>query len=274
MSKPSASRSRAFTEGEERAGRAVCVLGETLRGKLFGGESPLGSQIRLKQLSCEVIGLLDPKGQGAFGTDQDDLVVLPLRTAQRRLLGTTEVAGIQIAAVSAAGVARAQQAIERLLRERRGIAAGEEDDFQVLDTRQIADTLSSTIRLMTSLLGAVAAVSLLVGGIGIMNVLLVSVTERTREIGIRLAIGALEREVLLQFLVEAAVLSTFGGLVGIVLAASASYGLATLLELPFLLSTQVVVGSFVFSAAIGIVFGYLPARRAARRDPIEALRHE
>jgi putative ABC transport system permease protein len=164
--------------------------------------------------------------------------------------------------------------VKALMRERRKLAESEEDNFNVLDTKQIAETLSGTIKLMTTLLGAVAAVSLLVGGIGIMNIMLVSVTERTREIGIRLAIGALEREVLLQFLIEAAVLSSLGGVVGIVLATGASMALASVMEVPYLFNLQINVMSFLFSAAIGVIFGYFPARRAARLDPIEALRHE
>ena len=265
---------REFAEGELRAGRAVCVLGDKVKRELFGSQNPVGAEIRVKDFSCSVIGLLAPKGQGAMGNDQDDLVVMPLRTVQRRLTGSTDLGSVMVSAREAEGTARVKAQLESLMRERRKIGPGQNDDFNVMDTKQLADTLSGTIRTMTTLLGAVAAVSLLVGGIGIMNIMLVSVTERTREIGIRLAIGALEREVLLQFLIEAVVLSAFGGLVGIVLATLASVGLASLMGLPYSFDPQINLLAFGFAAAIGVVFGYFPARRAARLDPIEALRHE
>jgi putative ABC transport system permease protein len=202
------------------------------------------------------------------------VVVLPLRTFQRRVSGNDDVAVIIVSVEDAGSVAQAQREIEDLLRQRRRISANEEDDFNVFDTRQIADTLTSATRVLTLLLSAVAAVSLLVGGIGIMNIMLVSVTERTREVGIRLAIGALEREVLTQFLVEAVVLSSFGGLAGIVLALVVSTAVTAAMEIPLVLDLSVVVLAFLFAAAVGILFGYFPARRAARLDPIEALRRE
>ncbi|RCX32054.1 ABC transporter permease [Thioalbus denitrificans] len=265
---------REFTPSELRAGKAACVIGATVRKELFGTRSPVGSKIRLKQFSCEIIGLLRSKGQSAMGMDQDDVIVIPLRTFQRRISGKTEVSSILVSVRDGASTEKVQADITRLLRERRHIAANEDDDFNVLDTKQIAETLTGTTRVLTMLLGAVAAVSLLVGGIGIMNIMLVSVTERTREIGIRLAIGALEREVLLQFLVEAVVLSSLGGVVGVVLAVSASMVLADLMQVPFILDPAITLLAFLFSAAVGVVFGYFPARRAARLDPIEALRHE
>jgi putative ABC transport system permease protein len=221
-----------------------------------------------------VIGLLTAKGQSAMGSDQDDTVVMPLRTVQRRLSGSPDISRLMVSVKSGASIDAAKAQLVLLMRERRNIAESEEDDFRVMDTRQIAETLTSTTRILTMLLGAVAAVSLLVGGIGIMNIMLVSVTERTREIGVRLAIGALEREVLLQFLVEAAVLSSFGGVVGIALALIASIGLASVLQVPFVFSAWIVALAFVFSTAVGLVFGYFPAKKAARLDPIEALRHE
>jgi putative ABC transport system permease protein len=265
---------REFTDSELRAGKAVCIIGDTVRQQLFGGQDPLGSKIRLNKLSCEVIGLLASKGQTAMGSDQDDLVLVPLRTFWRRIAGNQDIDRIQVSAREGASTERVQRDIERLLRERRRISPGEDDDFSVRDMKEITETLTGTTQVLTTLLGAVAAVSLLVGGIGIMNIMLVSVTERTREIGIRLAIGALAREVLMQFLVEAVVLSSFGGLIGVMLAIAVSIGLAAMLQLPFVFSWSIVLVAFLFSAAVGVVFGYAPARKAARLDPIDALRYE
>ena len=265
---------RSFSETEERAGKAVCVIGETVREKLFGGQNPVGSEIRIKQFSCEVIGLLRSKGQSAMGSDQDDTVVMPLRTVQRRLSGTQDVNRLTVSVREGASIDAAKEQLNLLLRERRNIGDNEEDDFRVMDTRQIAETLTSTTRILTMLLGAVAAVRLLVGGIGIMNIMLVSVTERTREIGIRLAIGALEREVLLQFLIEAVVLASLGGIIGIALATTASIALAGLMSIPYLFDPGINLLSCLFSAAIGVIFGFFPARRAASLNPIDALRHE
>ena len=265
---------REFSNDEMRGGAAVCLIGETVRRELFGTQAALGAQLRVKQISCEIIGLLASKGQGAFGNDQDDVVLVPLKTLQRRITGNIRVNTLLVSMQDGSDATRVTAGITQLLRERRKLASTDEDNFNVLDTKQLADTLSGTTKVMTMLLGAVAAVSLLVGGIGIMNIMLVSVTERTREIGLRLAIGALEREVLLQFLIEAVVLAALGGLVGIVLATAASIGLAALMEVPYTFNLAVNVLSFVFSAVIGVVFGYFPARRAARLDPIEALRHE
>jgi len=265
---------RIFNEAEERAGAAVCVIGETVRKELFGGLDAVGQQVRVKQFSCEVIGLLASKGQSTMGNDQDDLVVMPLRTLQRRLTGSVDVGSLMISVRDGASIDAAKSEVIWLMRERRHIDPGDNDDFSVMDTRQIAETLSGTTRVLTGLLGAVAAVSLLVGGIGIMNIMLVSVTERTREIGIRLAIGAREGEVLLQFLIEAVALSSLGGMVGIVLATLASIAGTALMKVPYLFDPVINLLSFGFSAAIGVIFGYVPARRAARLDPIEALRHE
>jgi len=265
---------RTFTVSELRAGKAVCVIGETVRKELFGGQDPLGSKLRLKNFSCEVVGLLEAKGQGAMGRDQDDTIIVPLRTFQRRVAGNQDVTMIHVSVRDSAAIEAAKSAIEQLLRERRHLPATEENDFSVLDTRQITQMLTSTTQVLTALLGAVAAVSLLVGGIGIMNIMLVSVTERTREIGIRLAIGALEREVLLQFLVEAVALSSLGGVIGIILALLASVGLSNVLQVPFVFNPGIVILAFLFSAAVGVIFGYFPAQKAARLDPIDALRHE
>ncbi len=268
------SRGRIFTDSELRAGKAVCVIGATVVKELFGAQDPLGNKLRLKNVSCEVIGQLEGKGQSVMGRDQDDLVILPLRTFQRRVAGNRDVSLIQIAVRDEGAIDRVKSAIERLMRERRHLASNEENDFSVMDTRQIAQTLTGTTRILTLLLSAVAAVSLLVGGIGIMNIMLVSVTERTREIGIRLAIGAYERDVLTQFLVEAMVLASFGGLFGVLLALAASAVLAQVLQVPLVFNPGVMVLAFLFSGAVGVIFGYVPARRAARLDPIEALRHE
>ncbi|MDO8876189.1 MAG: ABC transporter permease [Pseudolabrys sp.] len=265
---------RLFLDGEIRSGRAACIIGETVRDKMFGGTDPLGRNIRVSNVSCEVIGVLESKGQSSFGTDQDDIVLMPLRTVQRRLVGNTDISRIIVSAKDDVATEKVQADIEWMLRERRNIAPGKEDDFSVRDMKQIAQTTAGTTTMLTALLGAVAAVSLLVGGIGIMNIMLVSVTERTREIGIRLAIGALERQVLAQFLVEAMVLSLFGGLVGILLGLGLAWAATGALRVPFNVDGQIVLVSFVFSALVGVVFGYFPARRAARRDPLGARRHE
>ena len=265
---------RRFTESEERSGKAVCVIGESVRDKLFGRQNPVGSEIRIKQFSCEVIGLMKAKGQSSMGSDQDDIVVMPLRTVQRRLSGSQDINRMMISVKAGASIDAVKNQLIDLMRERRNISENEDDDFRVMDTRQIAETLTATTKILTMLLAAVAAVSLLVGGIGIMNIMLVSVTERTREIGIRLAIGALEREVLLQFLIEAVVLSSLGGLVGIAIATGASIFLAGVMNVPYLFDPGINLLSFLFSAAIGVLFGYFPARRAAGLNPIDALRHE
>ncbi len=265
---------RSFTDDEESAGKAVCIVGNTVKKELFGGQNPVGNSIRVKSFDCEVIGLLAAKGQGGMGQDQDDTVLMPLRTAQRRLTGTLDIGNVMVSLKDSTNSIVAIAQIRSLLRERRKLADNADDNFNVMDTKQIAETLSGAIGTMTALLGAVAAVSLLVGGIGIMNIMLVSVTERTREIGIRLAIGALEHEVLWQFLIEAVVLSAFGGLVGIALAFVACLGLASLMHMPFLFNPVINLTAFGFSAAIGVIFGYVPARNAAQLDPIEALRHE
>jgi putative ABC transport system permease protein len=265
---------RGFEPDEERVGAAVCVIGPTVRRELFGSADPIGEQVRVKKFSCTVVGVLGAKGQGAMGNDQDNLLVLPLATMQRRVVGHTRINTILVSMRDGTDAESMKAGLRDLMRERRKLAENEDDNFNVLDTRQIADTMSGTTQVMTMLLGAVAAVSLVVGGIGIMNIMLVSVTERTREIGVRLAIGALEREVLLQFLIEAVVLAALGGLIGLVLATGASLALAQLMQIPYQFDPAINLLSFGFSAAIGVVFGYFPARRAARLDPIDALRHE
>ena len=263
-----------FNDGELRAGAAVCIIGDTIRKQFFGGQDPIGSTIRLEKISCRIIGVLKSKGQSGFGSDQDDFVLLPLRTVQRRLSGNTDVNSISVSVMDGVSTEKVKADIEGLLRQRRQAGKNEEDDFMVRDMQEIVQTLTGTTRLLTTLLGAVAAVSLLVGGIGIMNIMLVSVTERTREIGIRLAIGAMEKQVLMQFLIEAVVLSCFGGIIGIILGIAASAAGAGALKVPFILNIGIIVVSFLFSAGVGVVFGYFPARKAAHLDPIEALRHE
>ncbi|TNF57414.1 MAG: FtsX-like permease family protein [Burkholderiales bacterium] len=265
---------REFTADEQRAGAAVCLIGETVRRELWGDRPAVGNQLRVRQMSCEVVGVLASKGQGAFGNDQDDVVLLPLHTQQRRIVGHTRVHTLLVSMTDGSDPERVKAGLTQLMRELRSLPEGEENNFNILDTKQLGQTLSATTRVMTMLLGAVAAVSLLVGGIGIMNIMLVSVTERTREIGLRLAIGALEREVLLQFLIEAVVLAAMGGLIGIVLATAASIGLSAVMDIPYQFNLSINLLSFLFSAGIGVLFGFFPARRAARLNPIDALRHE
>ena len=267
---------RLFTPEEQGAGAAVCIVGETVRRELWGGSAGttgLGEQLRMRQFSCQVVGVLAPKGQGGMG-DQDDAVIVPLHTLQRRVTGNQRVNFLMVSMAEGADSTPLKASLRQLLRERRKLAEGDDDNFNIFDTQQLADTLSSTMGVLTDLLGAVAAVSLLVGGIGIMNIMLVSVTERTREIGLRLAVGAVEREVLLQFLIEAVVLSALGGLVGVLLATGASWAGARLMDVPYVFDPFINGVALVFSAAIGVVFGYFPARRAAQMDPIVALRHE
>ncbi len=267
---------RLFEPDEQQAGAAVCIIGETVRRELFGataGHTGLGEALRIKQFSCQIVGILAGKGQSGMG-DQDDAVVVPLHTLQRRVTGHRKVNLLSVSMAEGADSVPLKASLRQLLRERRKIADGDDDNFSIFDTQQLAETLSSTMAVLTTLLGAVAAVSLLVGGIGIMNIMLVSVTERTREIGLRLAVGALEREVLLQFLIEAVVLSALGGVIGIAVATAASWALAGVMGVPYAFDPGINGLSLLFSAAIGVLFGYFPARRAARMDPIEALRHE
>jgi putative ABC transport system permease protein len=263
-------------EVEEAA--PVCVIGETIRKELFGeGVDPTGLKIRLKSMSLEVIGVTAAKGQGGFADDLDDNIITPYTTVLRRLNGRgngNNISQMMISGQENYPGANIVADVSSLMRERRNVGANEEDNFNVFDSQQLASVISSSTQVMTSLLGAVAGVSLLVGGIGIMNIMLVSVTERTREIGIRLAIGARAREVLLQFLVEAVTLSCIGGVAGILLAYGLCVSLAKVVGAPFLFDPKINIIAFVFSAAIGIIFGFMPARRAAGLDPIEALRHE
>lgn len=265
---------RLFEPAELRSGKAVCVIGESVRDDLFGTSNPLGEEVRVKNLACEVIGLLKSKGASTFGSDQDDFVIMPIKTYQRRIAGNADVNIVMVAVKEGVDTERAKTQIEGVMRDLRRIGSGEDDDFTVMDMKQLATMLTAITGVLTGLLSAVAAVSLLVGGIGIMNIMLVSVTERTREIGIRLAIGAQAGQVLLQFLVEAIILSLFGGLIGII--AGLGLGLlgSNLLSVPFRPDPVIILVAFAFSAAVGVIFGYFPARRAARLNPIDALRHE
>jgi len=263
---------RLISDSEQRAGAPVCLLGASTQRELFGNIDPVGETIRLGKIACEVIGVLASKGQSAMGSDQDDVILIPLRAHWRLISGEQAISHIYLSARNDTGKARHD--VELLMRERRHINPGDEDDFSIIDMKEISKTMTGTTEVMTSLLGAVAAVSLIVGGIGIMNIMLVSVTERTREIGIRLAIGALEREVQRQFLVEAVVLSSVGGILGILLALVSTYFIAGALQVPLIFDGSIILMAFLFSAAVGVVFGYVPARKAARLDPIEALRHE
>jgi putative ABC transport system permease protein len=265
---------RVFSDAEERAGRAVCIIGQTVRDALFGMQDPVGAEIRIGQIPCSVVGLLSSKGQSTFGQDQDDIVLMPLRTVQRRLIGRPDVGTILISTTRAGDIPAAREDITALMRERRRVTGDAPLDFRVDDMAEIGNAMRTTTAIFTAVIAAIGAMSLLVGGIGIMNVMLMSVTERTREIGIRLAIGARERDVLVQFLIEAMAMSLFGGLGGIGLGIVGSIVATHFMELPFIVSPAVIVIAFLFSALIGIAFGFFPARRAARLDPIVALRHE
>jgi putative ABC transport system permease protein len=267
-------RGRQFTPQEEQAGKSVCVIGHTIEQNLFQTVDPVGQVFRIKGVSCEVVGVLATRGQGSFGNDQDDTVVMPIKAVQRQITGNQDVRAIMVGTDPTYDSAGIKNSLTALLRERRGLAPSADDDFSVLDAKQIADTISGIVNILTLLIGAVAGISLLVGGIGIMNIMLVSVTERTREIGIRLAIGALGREVLLQFLVESVALSCLGGVIAIGLAFITCAIAAPLMGLPFLFNIQINLLSFFISALIGVVFGYFPARRAAALNPIDALRSE
>lgn len=268
------SQGRYFEPQEEAAGSAVCIIGATIQKEIFGGEEPVGEMLRTGQFSCRVVGVLESKGQVAIGGDQDDLVVMPIQTFLRRVSGNTRVSAILISVDKDVERQTVIDSLTLLMRERRSLSASDSDNFMILDTEEIARKVSSTTAIMTALLGAVAAVSLIVGGIGIMNIMLVSVTERTREIGVRLAIGAMAHEVLMQFLIEAIVLGALGGLLGVVIAFFGSIILSAIMNIPFIFDPVINIVAFGFAALTGVIFGYFPALRAARMDPIEAVRHE
>ena len=265
---------RAFTPIEEASGKSVCIIGNTVSKNLYHGAPPVGTRMRIGAISCDVIGVLSTRGQSGFGGDQDDVVIMPIKAVQRRFTGNRDIRLILVGVDKAFASSTVQDSIEDLLRERRNITTGKDDDFFVFDTKQINDTLTGATTALTGIVTAVAAISLIVGGIGIMNIMLVSVTERTREIGIRLAIGAVANEVLLQFLVEAIALSMLGGLLGLVLAQGVILALVPVLKVTYLFDLQINLIAFAISALIGVVFGFFPARRAASLNPIDALRHE
>src|ERR687890_761627 len=263
-----------FTDSDVRSAARVVVIGQTIADNLFPGQDPVGQTLRVSNMPFRVVGVMARKGQDPQGRDQDDAAFAPYTSVQKKLLGNTRVQVAYVSAVSQDATYTAQAQITDLLRQRHRLAAGAPDDFTVRNMSDVAEAANETNGVMTMLLGSIAGVSLLVGGIGIMNIMLVSVTERTREIGIRMAIGARSSAVRTQFLIESIVLSLTGGFAGIVLGVVASVGVPLLLGWPTLVSTASVVGSVVFSAGVGVFFGYYPARKAAALDPIDALRYE
>jgi putative ABC transport system permease protein len=263
-----------FTPRDVLVAEKVCLLGSTVVQNLYPDQDPVGQVIRVKNLPFRVVGVLAPKGQGQWGQDQDDLILAPYTTVQKKVLGIPSIQQIQVSASSPDTVERTATEITRLLRERHRIANPEEDDFTVRTAEETAATRVEMARTMTTLLMSVASVSLLVGGIGIMNIMLVSVTERTREIGLRMAVGARTRDILRQFLAEAVGLSVVGGVLGVLVGIAASRGLTRFLAWPTTITTASILIAFAFAGAVGVFFGYYPARKAANLDPIEALRYE
>ncbi len=264
-----------FGTSDERGSTKVCLLGRTVSNNLFGeGADPIGQTLRIKNLPFRVLGVLETKGQNTFGQDQDDVILAPFSTVQKKILGTATVQSFILSAVSEPAIAEASAQVEEILRRRLRLAPGDQPTFTIRTQAELAQAMTSTSGAMTVLLSSIAAISLLVGGIGIMNIMLVSVTERTREIGIRLAVGARGRDILLQFLVEALAMSILGGFLGVLLGIGASAVLATTQGWAVHVSPVSVIVAFAFSAATGIFFGWYPARKAARLNPIEALRYE
>ncbi|MGZ8465166.1 MAG: ABC transporter permease [Candidatus Binatia bacterium] len=265
---------RFLHDGDMDSAAKVAVIGQTVARQLFGADDPIDSVIRIRNIPFRIVGVLASKGQTGQGQDQDDTVMIPYTTMQKRLMRITFVQSIVVRAVSAEKVQEAQEQITLLLRQRHRIAEGREDDFTVRNLSDIAEAAQSTARVMAILLGSVAGISLLVGGIGIMNIMLVSVTERTREIGIRMAVGARSKDIMLQFLVEAVVMAATGGIIGIFLGIGSSELLKTWAQWPTLIDPAVVAVAFLFSGAVGVFFGFYPAKKAAGLDPIDALRYE
>jgi putative ABC transport system permease protein len=263
-----------FTEQDEASAQRVCILGKTVVDNLFPGTDPIGQEIRIRNMPWRVIGTLRPKGQSSMGSDQDDTIIAPYTTVQKKMLGIVNIHRIMISAVSQPASQVAEEQITQLLMQRHRIAANDEPDFSVRNLADMAELASETNRAMTMLLGSIAAVSLFVGGIGVMNIMLVSVTERTREIGIRLAVGATGGDIQFQFLTEAVVLAIFGGLLGITFGVATAKVISDFLQWPTLVSTAAIGMAFTFAGAIGIGAGWYPALKASRLDPIEALRYE
>jgi len=263
-----------FTPQDVRSANKVCVIGRTTATQIYGNESPIGQILRIKNVPFTITGVLTPKGLSPQGVDQDDIVVMPYTSAMKRVIGGTTLRNINVQMGDPGQIAAAQQQIISLLRQRHNIRPGRDDDFTVRTQQEIAETATATSRVMTVLLGAIAGVSLVVGGIGIMNIMLVSVTERTREIGVRMAVGAHGTDILTQFLIEAVTLSSVGGLIGIICGIGASRILSIYAHWPTLISISSIAIAFLFSAAVGVFFGFYPARKAAALDPIEALRYE
>ncbi|MCL2822724.1 MAG: ABC transporter permease [Polyangiaceae bacterium] len=266
---------REMTSSDVRSASTVCMIGATTKKELFGSQDAIGQEIRVdNKVTCEIIGIFKPKGEGGMGQDQDDLVVMPLGAFQKRIVGNRDVSSIFVSVEDGRPSSLVKDQITALMRERRRIGRGAEDDFNVRDITELMATIEESSKMMTMLLSAITGVSLIVGGIGIMNIMLVSVTERTREIGTRLAIGATGWEVLFQFLVEAVMLSTLGGCIGVILGVGGAAIASKFLSMPFVIVPWIIVVAFISSAVIGVVTGFLPARKAANLNPIEALRHE
>ncbi len=263
-----------FSDRDVRSANKVAVIGRTTAQQLYGGDSPIGRIVRIKNVPFVIVGLLTPRGLSVMGTDQDDVLIVPYSAAMKRVMGTTTLRSINIQAASATLLTSMPRQITELLRQRHRIGPGRDDDFTVRTQQDIAEAATETSRVMTTLLGAIASVSLIVGGIGIMNIMLVSVTERTREIGIRMAVGAHARDILLQFLLESIALSSVGGVIGIAVGIVTAKILSAVAHWPTLISVGSIAVAFLFSAAVGIFFGFYPARKASRLDPITALRYE
>lgn len=266
---------RAFEAREIKSGQNVCIIGQTIIKKLFDNHvNPVGQKIRLERFSCEVIGTLKEKGANTFGMDQDDVVLVPLKMFQRRISGSTKIHTIMTSVKKGILLEEANIQIRRIMREQRSLSKDAEDDFSIYTMQALLSTISGITQMLTVMLGFVAAISLVVGGIGIMNIMLVSVTERTREIGIRLAIGATADDILTQFLIESIVLSALGGIIGILFGISITWAVSSIMDIALIIDSLTISVALVVSMGIGIVFGFIPARKAASKNPIEALRYE
>jgi putative ABC transport system permease protein len=263
-----------LTDQDVRGTTKVCVIGKTVANQLFPSEAPVGQTLRIRNIPFKVLGVLSPKGLSVMGQDQDDVVIVPYTSEMKRVSKRTNLSSINVQSASPEFSDSVQRGIAELLRQRHRLGAGRDDDFTIRGQQEINDAATATTSTMTVLLGAIASVSLIVGGIGIMNIMLVSVTERTREIGIRMAVGAHGRDILLQFLIEAITLSSVGGMIGIIVGVGSAKLLAVWKEWPMVISPSSVVLAFLFSAAVGVFFGFYPARKASNLDPIDALRYE